>query len=159
MAAAFEEDLLPLAGGQVLARFAGGEPAVVAKAYGKGRAVLIGSFAGLAYQRSHDASTRKLFLSLAQAAGVSPEVEVTGEGASELEVRRLESANRQFIFIFNHASAGADASVAVRLPWRVKEARDLVTGQAVPVQVNGDKTVLRKDLAPDAIWVVSLERE
>jgi beta-galactosidase len=158
-AAAFEEDLLPLAGGRVLARFAGGEPAVVEKAYGKGRAILIGSFAGLAYQRSHDASTRELFLSLAQAAGVTPEVDVTGAGTSELEVRRLSSPNRQFVFVFNHASAAADARVALRLPWRVKEASDLVTGRAVPVQVSGDEIVLRKDLAPDAIWVVSLERE
>jgi beta-galactosidase len=158
-AAAFEEDLRPLEGGRVLARFAGGEPAIVEKAYEKGRAILIGSLAGLAYQRSHDASTRELFLSLAQAAGVTPEVEVTGEGTSELEVRRLASANRQFVFVFNHASAAADAAISIRLPWRVKEARDLVAGQAVPVQVRGDETVLRKELAPDAMWVVGLDRD
>ena len=157
-AAAFEEDLLPLADGRVLARFAGGKPAVVEKTYGKGQAILIGSFAGLAYQRSHNPSTRQLFFSLAQAAGVTPEVNVTGEGAANVEVRRLASPGRQFVFVFNHGSA-ADVRVTLRLPWRVKEAHDLVAGQAVEVKVNGDETVLPKDLAPDAIWVVSLERE
>lgn len=157
--AAFEEDLLPLAGGQVLAHFAGGDAAVVENAYGKGRAILIGSFVGLAYQRTHHVSTRDLSLSLAEAAGVTPEVDATGEGSPELEVRHLVSANRQFVFVFNHASSEAGARVTLRLPWRVKEATDLVTGQAVPMQVSGDGIELRKDLAPDAIWVVSLERE
>ncbi|MGO8787742.1 MAG: beta-galactosidase [Terriglobia bacterium] len=158
-ATAFAEDLLPLAGGKVLARFSGGEPAIVENGYGKGEAIMIGSFPGLAYQRSHDAATRELFLSLAQAAGVTPEVEATGEGTSEVEVRRLVSANQQFVFVFNHASARADVRIALHLPWQVKEARDLVAGQTVPVQASGGETVLRKELAPDAIWVVSLERE
>ena len=157
--AAFEEDLQPLADGRVLAKFAGGDPAVVEHAYGKGRAILIGSFAGLAYQRTHHVSTRDLLLSLAEAAGVTPDVIATGEGSSELEVRRLVTDNRQFVFVFNHATAAADASVTLRLPWGVKTATDLVTGQAVPVQVGSDRIELSKDLAPDAIWVVSLERE
>ncbi|HUI41263.1 MAG TPA: beta-galactosidase [Terriglobia bacterium] len=158
-AAAFEEDLLPLEGGRVLARFAGGEPAIVEKTYGKGRAVLIGSFAGLAYQRNHDPSTRELLWALAQAAGVTPEVKVTGEGTAEVEVRRLASANREFLFVFNHASAAADATISARLPWRVNKARDVVAGQAVAVQVNGDEVALRKNLAADAVWVVSVDRE
>ena len=158
-AAAFAEDLLPLAGGKVLARFAEGKPAMVENAYGKGKSILIGSFPGLAYQRSHDPATRELLLSLAEAAGVTPEVAVTGEGTSELEVRRLVSANQQFVFVFNHASAAANARIALRLPWQVKEARDLVAGQAVPMQVNDGESVLGKNLAPDEIWVVSLQRE
>jgi beta-galactosidase len=157
--AAFEEDLLPLTDSRVLAHFAGGGPAVVEHAYGKGKAILIGSFAGLAYQRIHHVSTRDLLLSLAASAGVTPEVIATGEGTAELEVRRLVSANRQFVFVFNHASAAADARINLRLPWHAKGATDLVTGQAVPVQASGDGIELRKDLAPDAIWVVSLERE
>ena len=158
-AAAFEEDLQPLADAHVLAKFAGGDPAVVEHGYGKGKAILIGSFPGLAYQRTHHVSTRVLLLSLAEAAGVTSEVVATGEGTSDLEVRQLVSDSRQFVFVFNHASAPADARVTLRLPWRVKQATDLVSGQAVPVQVSGDRIELSKNLAADAIWVVSLERE
>jgi len=157
--AAFEEDLLSLPGAQVLARFPGGEAAMVEKAYGRGKAILVGSFAGLAYQRKHDRSTGELFLSLAQTAGVAPEVLVSGPGTSELEVRRLASADQQFVFVFNHASVTADAGISLRVPWKVNRAKDLVGNQDVPVQVRGSETVLKKNLAPGAIWVIGLERQ
>jgi len=159
VAAAFEEDLVPLTGSRVLARFPGGGAAMVENTYGRGKTVLVGSFPGLAYQRKHDPSTRQLFLSLAEAAGVTPEVEVSGPGTSQLEVRRLVSSHEQFICVFTHSSDPAQATVSLRLPWKVKEASDVVTKQDVPVQSEGEATVLHKDLAPDAIWVVRLGRQ
>ena len=57
---AYEEDLEPLADAQVLARFTGGQPALVEHSFGKGKAILIGSFMALAYQRHQDDSTRSL---------------------------------------------------------------------------------------------------
>jgi len=158
-AAAFEEHLLPLPGAEVLARFPGGEAAMVETAYGRGKAILVGSFAGLAYQRKHDQSTAELFLSLAQAAGVAPEVLVSGPGTAELEVRRLASADQQFVFVFNHANADADASISLHMPWKVRKANDLTGNQDVPVQERGNETVLQRKLAPGAIWVVLLERQ
>jgi beta-galactosidase len=158
-AGAFEEDLQPLADSRVLARFPDGEAAMVEKTYGRGKAILVGSFPGLAYQRKHDPSTRELLLSLAEAAGVIPEVQVSGPGTSDLEVRRLTSSDEQFICVFSHARDSANATISLRLPWKVKGARDVVANQDVPVQVNGDETVLHKDLAPDAIWVVLLDRQ
>lgn len=158
-AAAFEEDLQPLAGSQVLARFPGGEAAIVEKDDDQGKAILVGSFAGLSYQRKHDPSTRALLLSLAQAAGVKAEVQVSGPGSSELEVRRLTSSDQQFVCVFNHANNPADASISVELPWKVKTARDVVTNQEVNVQVSEGEAVLRKSLAPGAIWVVRMVRE
>ena len=158
-AAAFEEHLQPLVGAQVLALFPGGEAAMVEKAFGRGKTILVGSFAGLAYQRKHDRSTSELFLSLAQAAGVAPEVLVSGPGTSELEVRRLASADQQFVFIFNHANAEADASISLHMPWKVNRANDLTRNQDVPVEERGNEMLLQKNLAPGAIWVVLLERQ
>ena len=132
---------------------------MIEKAYGRGKAILMGTFAGLAYQGKHDRSTRELLLSLAQAAGVTPEVLVSGPGTSEVEVRRLASADQQFVFVFNPASGAAEARISLRVPWKVRRARDLVGDQDVPVQASGDETVLQKNLAPDAIWVVRLERQ
>jgi len=158
-AAAFEEDLDPLAGGHVLARFSDGKAAIVEMSYGKGRAILIGSFAGLAYQRKHDPSTARLFLSLAETAGVEPQLRVSGAGTSELEVRRLVSRDRQFVFVFNHGNETAAAKVSLRLPWKVKAAFDLVANQDVAIGEDADETVLQKKLEPDEIWVVRLQPE
>ncbi|HEV2425777.1 MAG TPA: beta-galactosidase [Terriglobia bacterium] len=154
--AAFEEDLQPVAGGRVLANFAGGKAAMVEKSYGRGRAILIGSFVGLEYQRKHEPSTGRLLVSLAEAAGVEPEVKVSGAGTSEFEVRRLVSDDQQFMFAFNHGASATNAAISLHLPWKAR-ARDVVTDQDVPVQVNGRETILQKRFDPDGIWVVRLQ--
>jgi beta-galactosidase GanA len=155
-AEAFEEDLQPEAHARVLARFADGEPAMVENRYGKGKAILVGSFPALAYQRQHEASTKRLLLALARSAGVSPEVEVSGPGTSQVEVRRLVSERQQFVFVFNHAAGGAQAAIALALPWTAASARDLVSNQAVPLRLSAGKAILQRTLVESEIWVLSL---
>ncbi|MGH9431037.1 MAG: beta-galactosidase [Terriglobia bacterium] len=157
--AAFEEDLQPLGGAQVLARFPGGDAAIVENQYGKGKAVLIGSFAGLACQQNADSSARQLLVSLAQAAGIRPEVGVSGDGSSEVEVRRLTSSEEQLVFVFNHGNHTADARISIHPPWKAKAAHDLVENRTVPLQVAGSEATLQEKLPPEAIWAVSLEKE
>ncbi len=154
---AFEEDLQAFAGARVLARFQDGQPAMVENAFGHGKAVLVGSFAGLAYQREHQPETGALLLALARAAGVSPEVRVSGVGTSEVEVRRLVGENEQLVFVFNHAGHPAATLISLRLPWAVKEARDLVAKRDVPVRLENGQTLLSDTLAPDGVWVIRLE--
>jgi beta-galactosidase len=154
---AFEEDLTPVDGGRVMARFPDGKAAMVETAYGRGRAILIGSFAGLAYQRKHDSSTARLLVALADAAGIERQVRISGQGSGELEVRRLTSGDRQFLFAFNHGSDAANAAISLRLPWKAT-ARDLISGEDVPVETTGAETVLERRLDAGAIWVVRLEK-
>jgi beta-galactosidase len=152
----FEEELEPLAGAQVLARFANGQPAMVEKAFGKGKAILAGTFLALSYEREHDPSTGRLLRSLAQAAGVKPEVAVSGEGTNDVEVRRLVSAQGELVFIFNHAQKQAQASISIHVPWSVHEARDIVTGRAVTFKDSNGEVVLEKNLSGREVWVVRL---
>ncbi len=154
---AFEEELEPLTNGRVLARFENGEPAIVEKSFGKGKAIFVGSFLAIAYQRQHDASTARLLLALARAQGVSPEVEVSGPGTSEVELRRLVGQRVEFLFAFNHAGGTADATISVRLPWPVEDARNLADDGAVPFGVAGGKATFRKNLAAGETWVVRLQ--
>jgi beta-galactosidase len=154
---AFEEDLEPLAGARVLGRFDNGEAAMVEKSVGKGKAVLVGSLLALAYQREHDDSTKRLLLSLAQAAGVVPEVEVTGAGTSELEVRRLVSEGQQIIFIFNQAKNAASFNLALRLPWLALEAHNFVDNRSIPLTIKEGRIFLQKTLTEGEIWVLNLE--
>jgi len=153
---AFEEELEPLAGAQVLARFEDGRPAMVEKAYGKGKAILAGTFLALSYEREHDPSTGRLLRSLAEAAGVRSEVRVSGEGSSEVEVRRLVSAKDQLIFVFNHAEKPAQASISISVPWAVREARDIVADRPVKFNSREGSVVFDKDLNSGAIWVLKL---
>lgn len=155
---AFEEQLEPLAGGRVLARFADGSPAMIAKTAGKGRAVLIGSFVALAYHEHHDPAAKQLLLALARGAGVVPRVEVSGSGAGEVEVRRLLGKDQQIILVFNHAEASADASIAVHLPWAVKQARELQNDAPVNFQQKNGLATFQKHLAAGETWVFSLHK-
>ena len=153
---AFEEQLEPLPGGTVLARFADGSPAIVKRSEGKGTAVLIGSFLALAYDRQHDPGVKRLYLSLAQATGASQEVEVSGSGTSEVEVRHLAGDKQQTIFVFNHSENPADATLAIRLPWTAREARDVENDQAVPFDIKAGRTVFQKRLVAGEIWVIGV---
>jgi len=153
---AFEEKLQPLHGGVTLARFADGAPAVVENTEGKGKAILVGSFLALAYYRQHDVNTKQFFLSLAQAAGVSPEVKVSSNGTSQVEVRRLVGDGEQLVLVFNHASGSAELTFDIRLPWTIRDARDLENDQPVSYQVNAGQTVFHKRLSAGEIWVFSV---
>jgi beta-galactosidase len=157
-AANFEEDLLPLGQGKVLARFPDGKAAMVRIGYGRGTAILVGSFPALSYQRKHDPSTKQLFLSLASLAGVTKEVRVSGPGTGEVEVRRLTSDREQFVFVFNHAADAADATISLQLPWKPKSAQDLIENQSVPFHMDRMGTIMHKNLPANAIWVVRLDR-
>lgn len=153
---AFEEELEPLAGSTTLARFADRSPAVVKNSDGKGSAILIGSFPALAYYRDHDASTKRLFLALAQAAGVSPEVKASGADTSQVEVRRLVGNGEQLVFVFNHGSSPAELTFEIRLPWTVREARELENDRPVDFQNRMGRTIFHKHLAAREIWVFSI---
>jgi len=152
----FEEELEPLSGGAILARFADGSPAVVKKSEGNGSAVLIGSFEALAYNRQHDANIKRFFLSLAQAAGVAREVEVSGSDASQVEVRRLIAAQQQMILVFNHASSNADVTLSVRLPWTIRAVQELENNRPVSFHSNSGRTSFHKRLGAGEIWVFSV---
>ena len=154
---AFEETLEPLSGARVWARFQDGEPAVVENSAGKGKTFLVGSFLALAYQRQHNDATKQLLLSFAKAAGVTSDVELSGSGASQVEVRRLVKDDEQIVFAFNEGNTTADTMLAVHLPWTAHKAKDWVDDREVPFQKQRGNAVFHTKLAPGEIWVVSLE--
>ncbi len=155
--AAFEEELEPTTGARVLGRFADGTAAIVENASGKGKGILIGSFLALGYQKDNDASAKQLFLSLARDVGVTPDLQVNGEGTANVEVRRLVNSHEQIVFAFNHSNAPVDTTVSVTLPWQPRQARNLQDDSPVPFTANDAAFVLHKNLAAGESWIVSLE--
>jgi beta-galactosidase len=156
---AFEEELEPASRqARVLARFADGAPAIVENSYGKGKAILAGTFLALACQREQDPATRHWILAMARAAGVTPEVEVSGQGSSELEVRRLVGERTQFLFAFNHSPKPAEAMLRLHIPWAVREARSLTGDQTFSFRESEGKVIFEKKLAGGEIWALRLEQ-
>jgi beta-galactosidase len=105
----FREVLAPL-GGRVAARFEDGSPAAVEAAYGKGKALLVGSYPAAAYHSAPSEDARRWFVSLLDWAGV--ERKLVAEGG--VEARWLESGGGRIVFVFNHDREAKQ----VRLRWR-----------------------------------------
>jgi hypothetical protein len=154
---AYEEDLEPLGQAQVLARFTNGEAAVVEQSFGKGKAILAGSFLALSCQRHPEDSTKRLLMALAHAAGVAPEVRVSGDGTAEMEVRRLVNDRFQILFVFNHADAPANSTISVHFPWPAGEARDLASDEAVPLHDNAGSTEIQLNMKGGEIRVLRFD--
>jgi len=113
----------------------------------------------MAFQRQHDNATKQLLLGLARAAGVTPEVSVSGETSSQVEVRRLEGKDVQFLFAFNHSDHAAAAKISVRVPWAVREAHSLNSQEKVAFKQSGEELVLDAALPAGGIWVVRYDRK
>ena len=63
----------------------------------------------------------------------------------------------QFLFAFNHSAKPADATIALNLPWPVRDARNLADDQKVSFTTGGGRVNVQKKLAPGEIWVLRLE--
>lgn len=155
--AAFEEQLEPYPGAQVLGRFADGEAAIVENSFGKGRTVLVGSFLALGYEQDHEAVTQQLLLALAQSAGVSPEVEVLGTGAANIQVRRMVSDHEQIVFAFNESDDTSDSTLSLQVPWTPARVVDWSDDHDMTFETQQGKVLLKKRFAPREVWVVGLE--
>ncbi|MBL0156689.1 MAG: Beta-galactosidase C-terminal domain [Bryobacterales bacterium] len=112
---------------KVVGRFENGEAAAVESSFGKGRALLVGSYVSAAYQTTPTAEGAAWFAGLLEWAGVAAVVRVKGE----VEVRWLESGGDRVVFVFNHGAAAQK----VELEWldgrRWGGVTDVVSGGAV----------------------------
>lgn len=153
---AYAEELEPFPGSLILARFSDGKPAIVENHYGKGKAILVGSYLGLAYNHRHEHTTKQLLLAFAYAAGITLNVTVSGEKAAEVEVRRLEGSNYHLLFVFNHSHHLANSKIVIDMPWAVRSAHCLNEESKVEFTQSGGKLLLTKQFRPGEIWVVRL---
>ena len=154
--AGFEEELIPSGSARVLARFSDGQPAVVENSFGQGKAILVGSFLALAYERAPEASTKRFLVALAEQAGVERQVGVSGAAAPQTEVRRLVGPEQQTLFVFYHGAAETPAAISLHLPWRSAAATNLLTGAAISIRENNGVGVLNTELRPGETLVFQI---
>jgi beta-galactosidase GanA len=140
---------------RTVATFPDGRPAIVTAPYGKGRAIIVGSFPGSAYHHFKNPNNGKLFAGLADYLKIVPPVRVTASAADAVvEVRLLQGDGYVLVFGFNRGEKAVTAKFAVRT--EAVRAADLETGQTVPVVREGDRAVVEKSLKPAEVWVVVL---
>jgi beta-galactosidase len=95
----------------VIARFSGeggapGDPAITLSRYGRGRAILAGSFPAGAFERDPEGARASgdLLAALVALAGVAPDVRISG-GRGQVETRYLESSAAMLLIGINHSDA------------------------------------------------------
>jgi beta-galactosidase len=143
---------------RVLAEFDSGQPAIVAAQYGKGRAMIVGSFIGSAYHHFRNPNNGKFLAGLADWLQVVRPVEVkVAESDGLVEARRLEADGRMILFAFNRGERKAAAEFAVAAPDGGFKAMDLETKETVPSRFQEGRLHLAKALEPGEAWVVLLK--
>ncbi len=148
----YEESLEPTgSGARVVARFASGAPAAVASSFGKGKALMLGSYVSAGFVSEPADSSRRFYEGLVDWSGASRLVTTTGD---PLEVRLLASGSSHLAFVFNHAAQQASATVRVRLALGGRTARDLATGAAVSVAPTADGFEWRESLPAREVRVL-----
>jgi beta-galactosidase len=145
---------------QVLAEFKNGDPAIVYSTYGKGEAVIVGSFIGSAYHHFQNPNNAKFFTGLADWLGISDPVDVvSSEDDVLVEARILAGDSYTILFGFNRGEKRTSARFALSLPDQDWSARDLERDVVIPLAFKENKALLEKELEPQEVWVVLIERK
>jgi beta-galactosidase len=150
----YEESLEPIgAGPRVVARFASGTPAAVVSTFGKGKALMLGSYVSAGYVSQPGETGRRFFDGLLDWAGVRRPVAVAGD---PVEVRLLESGREHLAFVFNHAATPATAVVTLRLPLDGRVVEEIAGGEAVAVQPTAEGFEWRGTIPPRDVRVLRI---
>jgi len=156
----FFEESFELTGdvGRVLAEFESGKPAMVYAPFGKGGAVIIGSFPGSAYHHFKNPNNGKLFAGFAEWLKIGKPVEIESTSPEVLvESRVLEGNGSRLLFGFNRAEKKTRARFLLRAGGGAAGALDFETKRDVPFVRAGGKLVFEKSLDAGEVWVVLIK--
>ncbi len=145
---------------KVLAEFSDGRPAMVCASFGRGRAIIVGSFLGSAYHHFQNPNNAKFFAGLAEWLRIARPVTVScSEQDVLVEARLLESPGARVLFAFNRGEKKTLARLGLKPPSGSFRVRDLESGQDLRFVADRDRVVLERELEPRQVWVVSLTTE
>jgi len=104
-----------LAGGQAAGQYANGHLAAVDHAYGKGRTLLIGTFPGGSYFRTHAPGTREFFAGLLDWAGVRQQVRSSDP---EVKARLHRGAGGTYLWVVNPTRTARTVTISLPGPFQ-----------------------------------------
>jgi beta-galactosidase len=144
----------------VLAEFDDGKPAMVYAPYGKGKAIIVGSFIGSAYHHFQNSNNAKFLTGLAQWLGISNPVEASSlEKEVLVEARVLEGQKHKILFGFNRGEKRTTAKFEVAVMGQNWTAKNLESERDVAIGFHGERAVLEKTMEPQEVWVVLLDQK
>jgi beta-galactosidase len=143
----------------ILAEYEDGRPAMVAAPFGKGKAVIVGSFPGSAYFHFKNPNNGKFFAGLADWMKIAKPVEVASSEPDVLvEGRALEGEGYKILFGFNRGEKRTTARFGVLMTGGKFEARELESEKAVPFVRENGRVALERALEPGEAWVVLIRK-
>jgi beta-galactosidase len=101
----------------ILARLEDGSPALVSARYGKGEAMLIGSYLGFANHPDPDPMNELLFMNLLDWAKIERPFTSSHDGNTDtpVEVRLQENTSGYVLYVINHSSTSENVTVDIRV--------------------------------------------
>ncbi len=101
----------------ILARLEDGNPALVSSRYGKGEAMLVGSYLGFANHPDPQPVNEKFFMNLLNWAKIERPFTTSHDGniKSPVEVRLQDNSEEYILYIINHSTTTEEVSVDLRV--------------------------------------------
>lgn len=145
---------------KVLAEYKSGKPAIVYAPYGKGKAIIVGSFIGSAYHHFKNPNNAKFLAGLARWLDIPKLVDVSSSDKNVfVEARFLEGENFKILFGFNRGAKETTAKFALSVNGQNWNVKDLETGKKIPFDHKENRVVVEKLLKPQQAWVVLVEQK
>jgi len=144
---------------RVLAEFENGKLAMVYSPYGKGKAIIVGSFIGSAYHHFKNPNNAKFLAGLTHWLGLPKKVEVTTSEDVFVDSRILEGKNFYILFGFNRGDKKTKAEFGISVKGQNYTARNLESKEKMSLRFKNNRVILEKVLEPGEIWVVVIEQK
>lgn len=145
------QESLVVEGAEILARFPNGTAAVTRAFHGKGQAILIGSYPGLASHRSGDAGSRALIASLVEMA--CPIARPRASGDAPVRVDTLYDARGGTMLIVQNLREEPRHAVITLPEWIPGPLLEQFTGEKLAFLPEGEGSRMEVDLAPKEVKV------
>jgi len=136
---------------RVVAKFADGTAAAYEHTYGKGSAMLLGTFAGQENE-AKPTPMHPLGGILAKWAGLT---EVELKAPALVELREMESPEGKLVFLFNHGEKEAEVEYAEELERPAASVREIVTGEMKKAE--GKRSTVKTDVPAQAVRIYRID--
>ncbi len=143
---------------KVLAEFEDGKPAIIYSNYGKGKALIVGSFIGLAYHHFSNPNNKKFFAGLVKWVGIKKYIDVVSSEDVFLEGKILEGKDFKVLFAFNRGDKKTSAQFEILVDDKDYVAKEIETNKKIPVIQKGNKIIFSRGMEPNEVWVVAIEK-
>ncbi|MGB9893148.1 MAG: beta-galactosidase [Candidatus Saccharicenans sp.] len=144
---------------QVLARSEDGLPMMILSSFGKGQAIMVGSFIGLAYHHFHNPNNGKFLAGLADWLGIRNQAEVKAVPENSLlEWRFLDGQDYRILFLFNRGEQRTRVSLLLPGNWTRAEIKNLEIEEKVPFSLNPNSLKFDLELEPQGVKVFLLRK-